>query len=133
MAVPGFYRVEAELMHAVCITTNELDMIGNARSLPEGGRLKHAHKNYGGFREHMLRKGVFAGKLLPIEIRFFHELTCVLIPIRDFQAEDVCRRQNFRNLHGHRKGVESSLFAIEHAVRSGKENEFCTKKKNGGA
>jgi hypothetical protein len=84
------------------------------------------------FREH--ESDVFTGKFVPIEIRFFHEVTFVLIPTEDFQAEDVCRRQNFRNLPGHLKGVESSLFAIEeHVVRSGKENEFRTEKENGGA
>jgi hypothetical protein len=45
MAAPRFYRAEAELMPAVCTATNELHMIGNGGSLPEVGRLEHAHKN----------------------------------------------------------------------------------------
>ncbi|HTQ96033.1 MAG TPA: hypothetical protein VMH89_04470 [Candidatus Acidoferrum sp.] len=77
-------RVQAELMVAIDIASYEFH--GEDVWLRAAGtaRLENTEKNHGAFRKHVLKRYMFSGEIVPIEIAGFHKEHFVFIPSGDF-------------------------------------------------
>lgn len=137
-SVARLHSVETKLVHSFGVATDELDVIGDGRSLAHGGGLEHSNEDHRTFRQHVFQGDVLAGEFVPIESRFLDKIDLVLIPAGDFYAKDICSGQKVRDLHSDLGSEESSLFATAERVSAKKRGRWrgpgqdsCTKAKEG--
>jgi hypothetical protein len=109
--VPGSHGIQAKLVQAFDVTTDEYCFIGDWGGALHGGGLQAADENDSAIGEHMLQGDMFGGKIVAAELGFLHEEKFMFIAARDFDGVTFSKWNCHQGNHNSLPGWKSSLSA----------------------